>query len=161
MKMMRSIKFYQRNVKSRCDAETLQMPITFYKEEDGSKVLSIKHVYIPEVNMAVPYLAYQTKRGYLPLEISENIFNIPIDWKFKKKMKMRWFRRFLPNFIGYQYFIAEMIKVEGYDSVQAIESGEVIRNLRDAIETRLKLKHQTTTWDVIPGFVPAGVIHVC
>ena len=145
--MMRSIKFYQRNIESRCDRETLQMPITFYDEEksDEEKILSIRHIFVKEVNMAVPYLAYRTNRGFMPLEISEYIFNIPVDWRFKKQMKMRWFRRFLPRFIGYQYYIAEMIKVTGFDSVQAIESGEVIRNLRDAIETRLNLKTQMNT----------------
>ena len=160
--MTRSIKFFQRRAHPRCSRETLQLPITYYMSpDDEMRPILIRHVYVSRLNLGVPYLAYRTKRGYIPLEIPENIFNIPVNWRFKKQMKMQWFRRYMPRFIDYQYFIAEMIQVEGYDSIDAIDSGQVMRNLRDAIETRLKLKTKMNTWDVVPGFVPAVSNNVC
>ena len=161
--MTRSIKFYQRRAQMRCDRETMQMPVTFFAEEieDETKPIVIRHVFIKELNLTVPYLAYHTKKGDMPLDIPDHIFNVPLEWKFRKDLKMRWFRRYLPEFIGFQYYVAEMIHLEGCDSVPAIESGQVIRNLRAAIETRLKFKNALPAWNIIPGYVPAVMHDVC
>ena len=160
--MTRSIKFYQRRAQLQCDQETMQLPVTFFEAaEDETKPIVIRHVFIKELNLTVPYLAYRTKKGDMPLDIPEHIFNVPLEWKFRKDLKMRWFRRYLPEFIGFQYYVAEMIHLEGCDSVPAIESGQVIRNLRAAIETRLKFKNALPAWNIIPGYIPAVMHDVC
>ncbi len=64
------------------------------------------------------------------------------------KFYQRWFRRYLPEYIGFQYYIAVMIHLEGCDSIPAIE-------------TRPKYKNALPGWSLLPGYVPTVMHDVC
>jgi len=136
----RSIKFFQRNAKTRTDGVSYQLPVTFYlQEEKDHGDTAIKVYYAEHLNMCIPYLAIPNAEGtYMPLSISYDFFpKISLDSRTLHKMKMIPFRSFLPPEIARQYQFAELLKIPGFDNHADIESGAVIRGLLNRYEERV------------------------
>ena len=126
--------------------KTLQLPLYhFTGDDDSNSRLHIDQMYVANAGMYVPYLSvpissevslidipFVNEDGRVPSSIS-----LPIvpnrDWRdeYKRKSKMLWWRRLLPECsIKQQYAVAELHEIRGYTSLKAIESGAVVRELR-------------------------------
>jgi len=93
------------------------------------------------MNLCVPYIAAPDRCGqYEPLELDGSLFpEIPQDTPAVKALKMRKIRLSLPPAIASQYRIAALLDIPGFDTVTAIESGSVIRELMTRYENRRRL----------------------
>ena len=137
---------------------TLQLPLYHFLFPDDEKSgcgICIDRLYVSRTGMFVPYLS-------VPVSADVSVIDLPFlnrygrvpyavclpspaavygDWReqivTKRRSKMLWWRRLLPECsIKQQYAEAELHGIRGYTSLKAIESGAVIRELRELCENR-------------------------
>ena len=138
--------------------KTLQLPLYHFLEDsdsDSHSSLHIDRMYVAAAGMYVPYLSvpissdvslidipFVNQNGRVPCAISLPEPIVPgRDWReashFKRRSKMLWWRRLLPECsIRQQYAAAELHEIRGYTSLKAIESGAVIRELKYLCDRR-------------------------
>lgn len=138
--------------------KTLQLPLYHFLEDsdsDSHSGLRIDRMYVAEAQMYVPYLSvpissdvslidipFLNEAGRVPFHVSlPEPVNPSGDWRelssLKRRSKMLWWRRLLPECsIKQQYAIAELHQIRGYTSIRAIESGAVVRELKNRVEMR-------------------------
>lgn len=116
---------------------TIQTPLLYFSEAHNVPAadrfgvrLITQFIYIPKYQFFVPYLAVvNEKKSRTPYHIPDGYFTLPDNPYLRYTLKLRPFRRELPELISRQYFFAEALEVEGVHDRRAIESGEVIRGL--------------------------------
>ena len=121
---------------------TIQTPLLYFSEAADVPAadrfgvrLKTNFIYIEKYRFFVPYIAVVSDRGSrMPYHIQDGYFTLPDTPYLRYRLKMRPFRRELPELISRQYFFAEALEVDGVYSRRAIESGEVIRGLLKKIE---------------------------
>ena len=116
---------------------TIQTPLLYFSEAADVPAadrfgvrLIMQFIYIPKYQFFVPYIAVVSDHGSrIPYNIPDGYFTLPDNPYLRYMLKMRPFRRELPELISRQYFFAEALEVEGVHNRRAIESGEVMRGL--------------------------------
>ena len=138
--------------------KTLQLPLYhFFGDDDidSNSYLHIDRMYVAAAGMYVPYLSvpistdvslidipFLNEAGRVPYHVSlPEPVNPNGDWRelssLKRRSKMLWWRRLLPECsVKRQYAIAELHQIRGYTSLKAIESGAVVRELKNRVEMR-------------------------
>ena len=139
----RSIKCYQRMVAPKSDGLTCQLPVTLFLGADDNLPDTIRiDIHQSKIlNLCVPYIAAADRFGHFsPLKLDSTQFpEIPQDTHTLRGLKMRAFRLRLPQEIADQYRLAAFLNIPRYDSIPAIESGSVIRELLDRYQNRIRL----------------------